>query len=279
MRLRGRTGLLALVAFVAAAIAMPARTTTIGVATVPAFCTHDLSAEGQPDTSTDCTPLTDGILVSSGPVSRLGAMSAPERRAMSDLSPRSTLLAARGFLLRLFADGVTRSRRSDVPMLRIDLGSVRSALVGMGPIPIGVPVMNVAAPVAGIDASDFVFPGEAAARVLLWRRQGGVAEWTGIWGTVVIPMPSGIPERPELKRPAPIKPLYTPVRSPLNLSTIPPPRRVARSGTPLALPAQTGGGLSAVPAPVPLPPAWAGFGAAIALLAALRLGRRPAKES
>ena len=276
MRPKGKIGRLAWAALVAAAFAVPARTATVGVGTVPALCTHDLSDGPRADGATNCKPLTGKVLVASGPIARHGAKGMPERRALSDLSPREALLAARGLLMNFFADGVAQSNRSDVHLLRVDLGRLRSGLSGFGPIPIGLPVMNIGAPIAGIDASDFVFPGEAAARILFWNRKGPVAEWTVAWGSILIPFTSSEPDEPVAQRPIPIAPLFIPVRSPLNLKTIPSSKRLPQSSTLVRTPV-LGSGLPAVPAPIPLPPAWAGLGGAIVLLAGLKRRRRTRK--
>lgn len=76
----------------------------------------------------------------------------------------------------------------DVPLLRADISVLRGGLPGGGPLPARIPVANIAGPMPGLDPSDVVFPGEAAARFWMWRlHRGRLLEWTGWWGSVLVP--------------------------------------------------------------------------------------------
>ena len=131
-----------------------------------------------------------------------------------------------------------------------------------GPFAARVPVVNIVGRGPGFGPSDVVFPGEAAARFLLWRRhRERVLEWTGWWGSVLVPFGSvrassvidgdviGFAPRPETGLP-PTRVFFA---APDRIPTLPAAGGVRR-------------GRPVLPAPVPLP---GGFGPLFAAISAL----------
>ncbi len=109
--------------------------------------------------------------------------------ARAQMLPAAGLLAAAVTVVGRGAEGWRQGAAlGDIPLFRVDVSVLRAGLPEGGPFAGRVPVVNVSGPGPGFDPSDVVFPGEAAARFLLWRRERGrVLEWTGWWGSVLIP--------------------------------------------------------------------------------------------
>ncbi len=111
---------------------------------------------------------------------------------------RARMLSAIGLLSAAATEvgrGAERWRQGvivgDITLFRVDISVLRAGLPTGGPFAARVPVVNIVGPGPGFGPSDVVFPGEAAARFLLWRRhRERVLEWTGWWGSVLVPFGS-----------------------------------------------------------------------------------------
>ena len=188
--------------------------------------------------------------------------------ARAQILPAIGLMSAAAAAVRRGAEAWRQgAAMDDIPLFRVDISVLRAGLPEGGPFAGRVPVVNISGPGPGFDPSDVVFPGEAAARFLLWHRhRGRVLEWTGWWGSVLIPFGT-MKVSPAIEGDALVVRAVPRTGLPRDQIFRPAPGRVPT--LPAAGGAQTG--IPAQPAPVPLP---GGFALLLAALSGqVALGR------
>ncbi|MGB5837423.1 MAG: hypothetical protein WBH14_10265 [Albidovulum sp.] len=160
---------------------------TVGVGATQSFCVPD---DTQPAyVGSECLPLTGGMLLASGPISGAGVRIAPNLTDRPQGFEGLSLPDIRGKIEAILRETLVKTLWRDVSVFRVDASSIRLGISGGMLLLPQFTVVNLVGSGPGIDASDAVFPGEAASRFLFWYRGSHeLVEWTGVWGSILVPV-------------------------------------------------------------------------------------------